>query len=133
MTQLYGTLPNQVPTNADLGTMAFQDANAINVGIITATGLTTSADSTIHGITIGLGGSPVTNYNLVIGQGTPTAVAGSQNILVGQWTGANITTGSNNVAIGNQANSALTSGSTNVFIGSYAGYQNTTGSNNVAI
>ena len=28
MTQLYGTLPNQVPTNADLGTMAFQDALA---------------------------------------------------------------------------------------------------------
>ena len=31
MTQLYGTLPNQVPTNADLGTMAFQDASAVKV------------------------------------------------------------------------------------------------------
>ena len=38
MTQLYGTLPSQVPTNADLGTMAFQDANAAKVVNITATG-----------------------------------------------------------------------------------------------
>ena len=52
MTQLYGTLPSQVPTNADLGTMAFQDANAINVGIITATGLTTAAAITAAGLTV---------------------------------------------------------------------------------
>ena len=39
MTQLYGTLPNQVPTNSDLGTMAFQDASAIKVVNAKVTGL----------------------------------------------------------------------------------------------
>ena len=35
MTKLVGTAPNQVPTNADLGTMAYQDAAAPRVGSLT--------------------------------------------------------------------------------------------------
>jgi hypothetical protein len=31
MPLLLGTAPNQVPTNADLGTMAFQDQAAVNI------------------------------------------------------------------------------------------------------
>lgn len=31
MALLLGTAPNQVPTNADLGTMAFQDQAAVNI------------------------------------------------------------------------------------------------------
>lgn len=31
MPLLLGTSPNQVPTNADLGTMAFQDQSAVNI------------------------------------------------------------------------------------------------------
>ena len=31
MPLLLGTSPNQVPTNADLGTMAFQDQAAVNI------------------------------------------------------------------------------------------------------
>jgi hypothetical protein len=31
MPSLIGNKPNQVPTNADLGTLAFQDANAVNI------------------------------------------------------------------------------------------------------
>ena len=31
MPLLIGTAPNQVPTNADLGTMAFQDSNSVNI------------------------------------------------------------------------------------------------------
>ena len=38
MTSLIGNLPNQVPTNADLGTMAFQDAAAISIGSANVTG-----------------------------------------------------------------------------------------------
>jgi hypothetical protein len=38
MSLLLGTLPNQVPTNADLGTMAFQDEAFISVGAINIAG-----------------------------------------------------------------------------------------------
>jgi hypothetical protein len=40
MPSLIGNKPNQVPTNGDLGTLAFQDANAVNItgGVITASG-----------------------------------------------------------------------------------------------
>lgn len=31
MSNLFGSAPNQVPTNGDLGTMAFQDAHAVKV------------------------------------------------------------------------------------------------------
>jgi hypothetical protein len=40
MPSLIGNKPNQVPSNGDLGTLAFQDANAVNItgGVITASG-----------------------------------------------------------------------------------------------
>ncbi len=38
MAKLIGTDPNQVPTNADLGTMAYQDDGNVNVGTINTTG-----------------------------------------------------------------------------------------------
>ena len=31
MANLIGNLPNQIPTNGDLGTMAFQDSNSVNI------------------------------------------------------------------------------------------------------
>jgi len=42
MAKLTGTNPDQVPTNADLGTMAYQDKDNVNIGSVTAT----SADVT---------------------------------------------------------------------------------------
>tara|TARA_R110000772_G_scaffold75732_2_gene164126 strand:+ start:1229 stop:2053 length:825 start_codon:yes stop_codon:yes gene_type:complete len=36
--KLYGTDPDQVPTNADLGTIAYQDNGNVNVGTINTTG-----------------------------------------------------------------------------------------------
>jgi hypothetical protein len=42
MVKLTGTNPDQVPTNADLGTMAYQDKDNVNIGSVTAT----SADVT---------------------------------------------------------------------------------------
>ena len=37
MAKLTGTNPDQVPTNADLGTMAYQDKDNLQVGSVTAT------------------------------------------------------------------------------------------------
>ena len=45
MASMIGNLPNQVPTNGDLGTMAFQDASNINVGSINSTSLTVLGNS----------------------------------------------------------------------------------------
>ena len=41
MALLLGTAPNQVPTNGDLGTMAFQDRNAVSIagGAISGTAM----------------------------------------------------------------------------------------------
>lgn len=39
MAKLIGQSPNQVPTNADLGTMAYQDKDNLQVGDVEATGL----------------------------------------------------------------------------------------------
>ena len=41
MPSLIGNKPNQVPSNGDLGTLAFQDASNVLVGNINATGVTT--------------------------------------------------------------------------------------------
>lgn len=55
--KLYGTDPDQVPTNADLGTMAYQDNGNVNVDKITvsrnnavegAIGVSTSIDGTLY-------------------------------------------------------------------------------------
>lgn len=44
MAKLIGTAPNQVPINADLGTMAYQDSNQIKVGTIDAKGKVQATD-----------------------------------------------------------------------------------------
>ena len=40
MAKLIGTNPDQVPTNADLGTIAYQDKDNLRVGTVTATSFT---------------------------------------------------------------------------------------------
>ena len=46
MAKLTGTNPDQVPTNADLGTMAYQDKDNVNVGSFTSNGIDDNATST---------------------------------------------------------------------------------------
>jgi hypothetical protein len=46
MAKLIGTDPNQVPTNADLGTMAYQDSGNVKVGSFTSNGIEDNATST---------------------------------------------------------------------------------------
>ncbi len=47
MPSLVGNKPNQVPTNGDLGTLAFEDADNVIVGNITSTGVNTVAAGTV--------------------------------------------------------------------------------------
>lgn len=46
MTKLIGTDPNQVPSNADLGTLAYQDADNVTLGLTT---IATEGDATTQG------------------------------------------------------------------------------------
>jgi hypothetical protein len=48
MALLLGTAPNQVPTNGDLGTMAFQDEAAINVVNVNYTGTLTGGTGVVN-------------------------------------------------------------------------------------
>ena len=52
---LIGTGSNQVPTNGDLGTMAFQDSAAIAVGLISATGNISTTSNLLVAGSVGIG------------------------------------------------------------------------------
>ena len=70
MSKVIGTAPYQVPTNADLGTMAFQDSSAVNItgGIISLTGSSSNVASisTTTGALILTGGAGI-GGNLYVG------------------------------------------------------------------
>ena len=126
-----GTNANQIPLNQYLGTMAWQDAKAVQIagGTATLTSLaSTSAkitnDATISGVTVGTGGG---STNTVLGNQTPSTTSASNNVYIGYQTAIFAgSSASNNVGIGFQALVSTTSNS-NVAIGYQAGLNNTSG------
>ena len=148
-----GTNPNQIPLNQYLGTMAYEDKASVAITggtVYNLTGLTTSVDASIHGLTVGLGVGSLT-YNTAIGinalaganSGTNqnTAVgynalnintSGSLNTAVGVNSLATNSIGASNSAFGAGALAANASGNYNVAVG-YAALVNNTASNNTAI
>lgn len=99
----------------------------------------TTADATIHGLTVGLGGGSVST-NTVVGasalssnsSGAYNNAFGGNDSVFGPALYAN-TTGSNNNAFGNGALSKNTTGGSNTAIGHEALVQNTTASSNTAV
>ena len=75
MPSLVGNKPNQVPSNGDLGTLAFQDANAVNV-------------------TGGTSGNVQNLTTLFVAQPTPSAVDASATLTIAQLLTGIITTNS---------------------------------------
>ena len=75
MPSLIGNKPNQVPTNGDLGTLAFQDANAVNI--------TGGAVSNLQTLT-----------TLFVTQPTPSAINASATLTIAQLLTGIITTNS---------------------------------------
>lgn len=114
------------------------------------TSLTSSADATVQGLTVGRGAGAVST-NTAVGAsalaantsgGNNTAVGGSamfsnttaqSNTAVGYQAGYSNTTGGVLTAIGDQALKANTTGAQNTAVGAASLYSNTTGSNNVAV
>ena len=74
-------------------------------------------------------------YNIGIGNNVMdgSSNTGQQNIVMGFWAGANITSASSNIGIGYSVYNALTSGTNNVSLGDQSLYSLTTGGNNVAV
>jgi hypothetical protein len=75
MPSLIGNKPNQVPSNGDLGTLAFQDANAVNITGGTASNLQTLT-------------------TLFVAQPTPSAINASATLTIAQLLTRIITTNS---------------------------------------
>ena len=78
MPSLIGNKPNQVPTNGDLGTLAFQDANAVNItggaisGNIASTGINIDSNTLVVDATnnrVGVGTASPSQKLDVIGAG----------------------------------------------------------------
>ena len=154
MPLLLGTAPNQVPTNGDLGTMAFQDAASVQVGNLSASGnISTGADANIYGVTVGRGGGSAAN-NTAVGSGALALnttgvsntgmgadslysnISGGSNTALGfkALTGTTVT---GNTAIGYQAGYLITTGAKNTIVGAYTGNNGgldiRTSSNNIVL
>ena len=117
---------------------------------MTLTSLTTNSDSTIHGLTVGLGGGSVSTNTALGNQALYAGTTVSNSVAIGYQAMQGIVTGTDLVGVGLQSlysntsgssNSALgrnslwnnTTGSYNSALGSYALYSNTTASNNTAV
>lgn len=66
-----------------------------------------------------------------VGGKTILSTKGASNLLLGEFSGAQITTGSVNVFIGANAGRKNTTGFSNTFLGSLSGYNNSSGNNNL--
>ncbi len=97
------------------------------------TTITTSADSTINGIKIGLGGGGLSTNTMVGKTVLQSNTTGEYNTGVGMEALNANTTGNYNTAVGRQTLYSNTTGSSNVAMGLNALDLNTTGSDNTAI
>jgi len=133
-----------------LGTIASGNLSAGTGSLTSLTTITTSADSIIHGLRIGLGNGSVAHntavgvgvlatpatgdYNTGVGNGSLAAIlGGSNNTALGVNCLAICSSGDNNVGLGYYTLASLTTGSLNVCIGMEAGYAITTATDNTYI
>jgi hypothetical protein len=130
MPSLIGNKPNQVPSNGDLGTLAFQDANAVNItggaisGNIASTGINIDSNTLVIDATnnrVGVGTASPTQALDVVG-----SISASGNLTIGAGTGSkflnfNTSTGSYILGQISSANTYLV-GDTGTALGSGTGY-----------
>jgi hypothetical protein len=107
-------------------------ATISDAGLLSASSVTTTGDSTIHGLTVGKGNSGVSN-NTAFGVSALAAnTTGQQNVGVGTSALSSATTANNQVAVGYQV-LRLSNAADNTGVGSTALQSNTSGSGNVAV
>jgi len=106
--------------------LTFADATVQNTAALPLTGGSVSADITVHGLTVGLGGGSVSTNTAVGASALATNSTGSNNTAVGYQAGYTNSVGTGNVYFGQQAGYTAT-GNNNVMVGYYTGYGLTTG------
>ena len=144
-TIISGSSPSITFSDSTTQTTAFTSTPSV-------TSITTSADASIHGLTVGLGAGAVSTNTAVGASAGATNGSGAYNTNIGNTAGYsnstgqfNVTlgfsagyfnTGSNNTYLGTQAGpnaTASSSGSNNTAVGYQAGYSNTTGINSTFV
>jgi hypothetical protein len=141
-TIISGSSPSITFSDSTTQTTAFTSTPSV-------TSITTSADSSISGLTVGKGAGAVSTntavgasalasnstgaFNTATGyQALTSSVSGSHNTATG-YGSLDFNTGSYNSAFGSAALNANTSGANNTAVGYYALVSNTTASNNTAV
>jgi len=132
--------------------ITFADSTVQNTAALPLTGGAVSADITVHGLTVGLGGGSVSTntalgvsalgtnssgaYNTAVGDLALTSITSSSNATGVGYGAGQYATGSANTAIGNQALTGVNGSSTgtnNTAIGANSLYANTSGSYNTGL
>jgi trimeric autotransporter adhesin len=130
---VFVTYPSSRAINQD----ASGNTYAPNIGGTTPstgafTTLSSTADISIHGISIGTGAGGVST-NTVIGTSSLSSnTTGANNVIAGYQAGLNITTATTTVAVGSQALYSVSTVAANTGVGHQALY-NTTNSGNTAV
>lgn len=112
--------------------ITFADSTVQNTAALPLTGGSVSADITVHGLTVGLGGGSVSTNTAVGVSALAGNSSGATNTAVGYQAGL-VNTVSNQTFVGYQAGVANTSGAANTALGSIALNANTIGAYNVAL
>ena len=118
-------------TTAGSVTTAYQPAITSVGSLLT---LTTLGDATIHGITVGLGGGSLFNFNTAVGfSALLRNTNGSGNTAIGYYALQSNLYGQYNTALGSSTLMNNTSGGNNIAVGYNALENNTSGGDNIAI
>ncbi len=127
------TSTSMVMVTPVLGTPTSGNLSNCTGSITGLTTITTSANCSINGYTVGRGAANVL-YNIAIGSGTMSnaSTTGNENIGMGLSTLSALTSGSSNVGIGDTALTACTTGSFNIGLGTSLTHV-TTGAANLGV
>ena len=124
-TIISGSSPSITFSDSTTQTTAFTSTPSV-------TSITTSADASINGLTVGRGAGAVST-NTVVGASAFTANStGADNVAIGRSAGSNAT-GSYGTYVGSLAGNASITGNSNTAVGYYAYGSGTSGTYNVAI
>lgn len=130
-----GTAPNEIPLNQYLGSMAYQDRTAVNIGggAGAFTTLTSTSDATINGVRVGRGGGSVATNTAVGASAINATATGASNTGVGYRALTANTSGAENTALGQDSLFTSSTGGLNSAVGFMSLYSVTTASSNTAV